>query len=234
MKPDYLIQSATTWIPRLGIMAAFVLFSGLYFALWQSPPDYLQGETVRIMYIHVPASWGAMSCYGVMALIAGYGLIKRIPFAFIWLQAIAPVGFCLCLISLITGAIWGKPTWGTWWVWDARITSMFLLGLLYLGYLGLVALHKTTESGQSSAALLVIIGAINLPIIKWSVDWWHTLHQPASILRWGKPSIHPEMLIPLFVMALGIMLLAMCFIFYRLRTLLLYKRWLHYVLKGRF
>lgn len=232
LKPEKLLSSISKGLPVVALFAGAFLSVGLAFALWFSPPDYLQGETVRIMYVHVPASWGALAGYGVMALLSGYGLIKRKPMTFILLHAIAPVGFCFCLISLLTGSIWGKPTWGTWWVWDARLTSMFLLSLLYLGYFLIFHMHRQEGGKQTMAALLILIGSLNLPIIKWSVTWWHTLHQPASVLRWGKPAIHPDMMLPLMLMAFAFLTLGIWLALFRLRTLLLEKRWLHQVLKG--
>ncbi len=231
-KPDQLIHFIGRWIAPWTVFSVILLTLGLYLALGRSPADYLQGENVRIMYIHVPASWGALAGYAAMTLLAGYGLIKRIPMAFILLQAIAPVGFCFCLISLATGSIWGKPTWGTWWVWDARLTSMFLLALLYLGYFIVCQVNRQEGRGQTTAAMLILIGALNLPIIKWSVTWWHTLHQPASIMRWGKPSIHSDMLIPLMVMTGAFVVMGISLFLYRLRTLLLHKRWLHHLLRS--
>jgi heme exporter protein C len=173
---------------------------GLWGALIQSPIDYQQGSFVRIMYIHVPASWMALSIYGMMAISNGVGLIWKHPLAFLGAKCLAPVGLCFTIVSLITGSIWGKPMWGTWWVWDARLTSMVILLFLYIGYMALEDAFDNPERGQKSSAILSVIGVVNLPIIKWSVDWWNTLHQPASLLRSGGPSIHPDMLIPLLSM----------------------------------
>ncbi len=182
---------------------------GLWLALIWSPVDYVQGETVRIMYVHVPASWGAMLTYFAMAIASGYAFIKQNPIAHWLTRAMAPVGLLLSLISLITGAIWGKPTWGDWWVWDARLTSMLILCLLYASYIITAYCVKPEQQALRIAAILAIIGSINLPIIKWSVTWWHTLHQPASIIRFDKPAIHWMMMVPLFVMAFG--LACLCF-----------------------
>jgi heme exporter protein C len=230
-KPDYLINIIGKWTKLWFSLSLTLLGVGLYFALWASPPDYLQGENVRIMYVHVPASWGALAAYAAMALMALYGLIKRTPLVFILIQALAPVGLCFCLISLITGSIWGKPTWGTWWVWDARLTSMFILALLYFGYFMISHFNRIEGRGQTTEALLLIIGSLNLPIIKWSVSWWHTLHQPASIMRLAKPAIHNDMLFPLLWMTGAFLVLGLGLSFFRLRTLLLEKRWLHQLLR---
>jgi heme exporter protein C len=179
---------------------AFALSFGLWFAFFGSPPDYQMGEAVRIMYIHVPASWFAMGIYAVMALHAIIGLITKHPLADIIVKAAAPIGALFTFISLITGALWGKPMWGTWWVWDARLTSVLILFLLYLGYLALVDSFENHRQGLKAGSILVIVGAFNLPIIKWSVNWWNTLHQPASVTKLSAPSIPPDMLIPLLLM----------------------------------
>ncbi|AIL12363.1 heme transporter HemC [Candidatus Paracaedimonas acanthamoebae] len=178
-----------------------ILSLGLWFAFLGSPPDYQMGEAVRIMYIHVPASWFAMGVYALMALHAIIGLITKHPLADIVVKAAAPIGALFTFISLTTGALWGKPMWGTWWVWDARLTSVLILFLLYLGYLALVDSFENYAQGLKSGSVLVIVGAFNLPIIKWSVNWWNTLHQPASLTKLSAPSIHPEMLVPLLLMA---------------------------------
>ena len=174
---------------------------GLWFALIVSPPDYQQGEMVRIMYVHVPASWMAMGVYGFMAACSCLGFITKHPLADLTVKSAAPIGACFTLISLVTGALWGKPIWGAWWVWDARLTSVLVLLFLYLGYIILVDVHDDPERGLKFGGLLVIAGAVNLPIIKWSVTWWATLHQPASILRAGGSAIHESMMWPLFLMA---------------------------------
>lgn len=174
---------------------------GLWFAFFGSPPDYQMGDAVRMMYIHVPASWFAMGVYAFMALNAMIGWITKHPLADIIVKAAAPIGALFTFISLTTGALWGKPMWGTWWVWDARLTSVLILFLLYLGYLALVDSFENQAQGLKAGSILVIVGAFNLPIIKWSVNWWNTLHQPASLTKLSSPSIHPEMLVPLFLMA---------------------------------
>jgi len=182
--------------------AALILFGlGLYQALLVSPPDYQQKETVRIMYIHVPAAWMAMMVYGLLAAASAAALIWKHPLGHVVAKAAAPIGACFTLLALVTGSIWGKPTWGTWWVWDARLTSVLLLFLLYLGHIALTHAFDDVTRGARAAAVLALVGVVNLPIIKFSVDWWNTLHQPASILRVQGPSIHPDMMAPLFLMA---------------------------------
>lgn len=189
--------------PFLNVGTIALLGVGVWLSFWGSPQDYQQGNYVRIMYVHVPASWLALSFYGLVALSNAAGLIWRYPMAFLAAKSLAPVGMCFTLVSLITGSIWGKPMWGTWWVWDARLTSMAVLGFLYLGYWILTTAFENEERGLHSGAILTLVGSINLPIIKWSVDWWNTLHQPASIFKKSGPAIAPEMLWPLGTMALG-------------------------------
>lgn len=182
---------------------------GLYLAFFASPPDYLQGETVRIMYIHVPAAWMALLGYLLMAVAALFYLVWRHPLADIAARAMALPGAGFALITLISGAFWGRPMWGAWWVWDARLTSMLILFLLYVGYMLLVDGFDRPERGSKPAALLLLVGVINLPIIKFSVDWWNTLHQGASVLRFVDggfaPSIDRSMLLPLLVMAVAVL-----------------------------
>jgi heme exporter protein C len=179
------------------------LLAGLYLALIGSPEDYQQGASVRIMYIHVPAAWMAMFVYAVMAVASASLLIWRHPLAGLIAKSSAPIGATFTFLALLTGALWGKPMWGTWWVWDARLTSVLVLFFLYLGYIALVNAFDNPDRGQRAGAVLALVGVVNLPIIKFSVDWWNTLHQPASVIRMGGPALHPSMLWPLLVMALA-------------------------------
>ena len=179
---------------------AVLLAAGLYLSLFASPADYQQGETVRIMYVHVPAAWMALFVYTNMAAAAAVGLVWKHPLADLFVKAAAPVGAGFTAICLITGSLWGEPMWGTWWVWDARLTSVLVLFFLYLGYMALVNAFDDPTRGTRAGAILVLVGFVNVPIIKFSVDWWNTLHQPASILRMGGPSIDPSMFWPLLVM----------------------------------
>lgn len=201
--PKSLLQWGEALLPWT--VACAVLFGcvGLFLGFVASPADYQQGESVRIMYVHVPASWGALGVYTAMAILSGWGFVARAPLLHIMTKSIAPIGIAFTLISLGTGAIWGKPTWGTWWVWDARLTSMFLLLILYFGYWALVTMFEEEEKGLSAGAVIALVGWVNVPIIKWSVDWWYTLHQPASVLRLAKPAIHWTMLAPLLCMAMA-------------------------------
>jgi heme exporter protein C len=205
--PTRFLSLVSAVVPWLAALTVVLLGVGLYLALFVAPPDYQQGETVRIMFVHVPAAWLAMFSYVLIAVAALGTLIWRHPLADVAAKAAAPIGATFCFIALVTGSLWGKPMWGTYWVWDARLTSMLVLLLLYLG---LIALWQTIEEpGRAgrAAAILALVGAVNIPIIKFSVDWWNTLHQPASIVRLGGPSIDPSMLWPLLVMAVGFTLM---------------------------
>jgi heme exporter protein C len=187
-------------VPWLSVLVIVLLGTGLYLSFFVAPPDYQQGETVRIMFIHVPAAWVALGCYVLIAIAALGTLIWRHPLADVAAKAAAPIGATFTFVVLVTGSLWGKPMWGTYWVWDARLTSMLILFLLYLGLIALwQAIEEPGRAGRA-AAILALVGAVNIPIIKFSVDWWNTLHQPASIFRVGGPTIDPSMLTPLFVM----------------------------------
>jgi heme exporter protein C len=204
--PTRFVALADRLIPWLAGLAALVLAIGLYMS-FTAPEDYQQGITVRIMYIHVPFAWLSMMCYTIMAVSALGTLVWRHPLADVALKAAAPIGATFTALALITGSIWGKPMWGTWWVWDGRLTSVFVLFILYLGIIALTrALDDPTRSARA-AAVIALVGFINIPIIKFSVDWWATLHQPASVFRLDGPTIHPSLLWPLMVMALGFTIL---------------------------
>jgi heme exporter protein C len=201
----FLALVAIVW-PYLAGLTLCLFAVGLYLA-FTTVGDYQQGETVRIMYVHVPAAWLAMMCYTVMALSALGTLVWRHPLADVSAKAAAPIGACFTLVALITGSLWGKPMWGTWWVWDARLTSVFVLFLMYLG---LIALNRAMDDPTRAAkvsAVLILVGFVNIPIIKFSVEWWNTLHQPASVIRMDGPTISAEFLRPLLVMAIAFTLL---------------------------
>ena len=187
-------------LPWLGGLSALLLAIGLYMS-FTAPADYQQGITVRIMYVHVPAAWLSMMGYMVMAVSALGTLIWRHPLADVSIKAAAPIGAAFTFLALATGSLWGKPMWGTWWVWDARLTSVFVLFLMYLGIIALQRAMDDPVKAARPVAILVLIGTINIPIIKFSVDWWNTLHQPASVFRLDGPTIHPSMLWPLLIMA---------------------------------
>jgi heme exporter protein C len=206
------------------LVSAVALTFGLYLAFFASPADYQQGDTVRIMYIHVPAAWMAMMCYLLMALSAVFYLVWRHPLADIGARAMALPGAGFALITLLTGSFWGRPMWGTWWVWDARLTSMLILFFLYLGYMALADGFERAERGSKPASLLLLVGVINLPIIKFSVDWWNTLHQGSSVLRLDGPSIDPAMLKPLLIMALAMLGWFIAITILRMNTLIIRRR----------
>jgi len=204
--------------------AVLLIGLGLGLGLFYSPPDYQQGETVRIMYVHVPSAWMAMFVYTVMAVASAAGLIWRHPLAHVIAVSAAPIGACFTVVCLATGMLWGKPMWGTWWVWDARLTSVLILLLLYLGFLALANAFDSTARGDRAAAILALVGAVNVPVIKFSVDWWNTLHQPASVTKVAMPSIHISMLIPLLAMAVGFTFLFGTLLIIRVRSELLTRR----------
>ena len=182
--------------------ATLILFAvGLYLALFASPADYQQGETVRIMFVHVPAAWLALMIYTIMAVSSIVAIIWRHPLADISAKAAAPIGAAFTFLALVTGSLWGKPMWGTWWVWDARLTSMFVLLLLYLGYIAIWQAIDDSRRAARIASIVAIVGFINVPIIKFSVEWWNSLHQPASVFRADGPAIHSSILWPLLIMA---------------------------------
>lgn len=198
--PARFTRIADAILPWAGALMAFAFAAGIYFALFASPADYQQGETVRIMYVHVPSAWMAMQTYVFIAVMSAVALIWRHPLAEISAKAAAPVGAAFTGLALVTGMLWGQPMWGTFWVWDARLTSVLILFFLYLGYMALWRALPDSDRAGKAAAILALVGAVNIPVIKFSVDWWNTLHQPASVLRAGGPSIAGEMLVPLFTM----------------------------------
>ena len=204
--PTRFLGLANRVVPWLAAAAILVLSAGLWLG-FAAPEDYQQGITVRIMYVHVPFAWLAMLCYTVMAASALGTLVWRHPLADVALKAAAPIGAVFTALALATGSIWGKPMWGTWWVWDARLTSVFVLFLMYLGIIALTRAMDDPSRSARAAAILTLVGFVNIPIIKFSVDWWNTLHQPASVFRLDGPTIHPSLLWPLLVSAVGFTLL---------------------------
>ena len=195
------IFSVTSKAPKYVLFLFIVVLSvGLTEALILSPEDYKQGHSVRIMYVHVPAAWISLGVFSTIAFLSIAGYIFRIRNFFLISKSLAPSGLVFNIIALVTGAIWGKPTWGTWWVWDARITSMLILALFYFMYLVAWRIYENNEKVFKATTIITILGIINVPIIKYSVDWWNTLHQPASINILSKSTIHSSMLIPLLIM----------------------------------
>ncbi|MDE2266809.1 MAG: heme ABC transporter permease [Alphaproteobacteria bacterium] len=221
--PKRFMEVSGPFLPWLAAATAACLISGLVLG-FSTPPDYQQGDTVRIMFLHVPAAWTAMMAYGLMAVASIIALINRHPLADVAAKTAAPLGAVFTTLGLITGSLWGKPMWGAWWVWDGRLTSFLLLLLLYLGYIALgSAIEDETQSARA-CAILAIVGAVNLPIIEFSVDWWTTLHQGESILRKGGPLISPVFLWPLLLMGVGYTLLFSTLWIVRIRTEILNRR----------
>ncbi len=182
------------------------LLIGLSFALIISPVDYLQGDTVRIMYVHVPSAWLGLSIFSIIAISTVLNFVFKIKHLFLLIKSLAPIGLLFTCLAIITGSLWGQPTWGTWWVWDARLTSMLVLMLFYIFFILSFKFFKNKESLPKILSSISILGIINIPIIKYSVEWWSTLHQPASIKFLGNSSVHSSMLIPLFLMLLVLLL----------------------------
>jgi heme exporter protein C len=218
--PARFMRLSAVLLPWLSVSAAIALGIGLVWALAVAPPDYQQGESVRIMYLHVPAAWMALFVYLLMAAWSAVALVWRHPLAEVAAQAAAPLGAAFTFVCLATGSLWGRPMWGTWWVWDARLTSVLVLFFLYLGYIALGSAFDDSRRGARAGSILAVVGVVNLPIIKFSVDWWNTLHQPASVIRFGGPTIALSMLLPLLVMAVGFMLLFAALLLVRMRTVL--------------
>ena len=188
-------------------IAITLLLVGLFFCFFGSPPDYLQGETVRIMYIHVPCAWFSLMIYSIIALCSIFSIVFKHTLADLISRSCAPIGACFTLATLLSGSIWGKPTWGTWWVWDARLTSELVLLVIYLGLIIINNAYEDKSKADRYSSILAIIGLVNLPIVKFSVDWWTTLHQESSVLRIGGPSMTDDYLITLFVSFFGIFML---------------------------
>jgi len=224
MNPTRFMALTDRVLPWLGSAAALLLGLGLFAAFFLVPPDYQQGETVRIMYIHVPAAWLGMFAYIVMTSASLGVLVWRHPLADAAQKTAAPLGAVFTFVCLITGSLWGKPMWGTYWVWDARLTSYLVLFLLYLGIIAIRQTMDDTPRGARVAAIMTLVGLIDIPIIKFSVDWWNTLHQPASVFRAGGSTISGSMLWPLLVMAVGASALFLTLHFMALRNEILRRR----------
>ncbi len=201
--PPHLYRIAGTLIPWFWWTALVSVIAGLYGGLWLAPPDYQMGDGFRIIYVHVPSAWMSMAAYAFLGVSAAVGLVWRIKLAELAARNAAPLGAVFTALTLVTGSLWGKPMWGTWWEWDARMTSELVLLFLYLGYIALHDAFPERRTGARASAVLALVGLVNLPIIHYSVEWWHSLHQPATITKLGAPSIDTEMLIPLLLMAVG-------------------------------
>jgi len=223
-------------IPWFGWSCLLLLVAGLYYGLVKAPPDYQQGESYRIIFVHVPAAWMSMFIYMVMAISGAIGLIWRIKLSDIVASASAPIGAAFTFLALATGSLWGKPMWGAWWVWDARLTSELILLFLYLGFIALQASIEDPRNAARAGAVLALVGVVNIPIIHYSVEWWSTLHQGATVTKLDKPSIHIDMLIPLLLMAVAFKLYYVTSVLMRARAELLLReqnsRWVKEVVEN--
>lgn len=211
-------------IPIISVILPITFSVGLYFSLYNSPPDYQQGEMVRVMYIHVPSAWMSLGIYSFMAICSFSSLVWKTRLSYILSAAAAPIGATFALITLVTGSLWGKPIWGAWWVWDARLTSMLILFLFYLSYIAVVNSGTDMLRAEKPANVIAIIGFINIPIVKFSVDIWYSLHQPASVFKASGPSIHDSMLIPLMLMFFNFICLFLLVLLMRTRIILNNRR----------
>lgn len=222
--PARFLRLTAAIFPWVAALTVILLAAGLYVGLFASPEDYQQGSTVRIMFVHVPAAWMSMSVYTMMAISAAVGLIWKHPVADLSAKAAAPIGACFTFLALVTGSLWGQPMWGTFWVWDARLTSVLILFFLYLGYMAIWESYDDPSKAAKAAAILVLVGAINVPIIKFSVDWWNTLHQPASVATMDGPKIHSSILTPLLIMGSAYMSLFVTVFIIRVKAEILNRR----------
>lgn len=222
--PTRFMTLSGTLLPWLLGLTVISFAIGLYGGLLVAPPDYQQGETVRVMFVHVPAAWMAMACYSFMAVASVVGLVWKHPLADVGAKCAAPIGACFTFLALVTGSLWGKPMWGAWWVWDARLTSMLVLFFLYLGYMAIWQTIEEPIKAGRVAAILAMVGFLNIPIIKFSVEWWNSLHQPASILRVDGPTIHSSILWPLLVMIVGYTLLFSVLLMVSMRSEIIKRR----------
>ena len=216
--PSKILLLNNKLINSLLVPMILIVFLGLMYALFISPPDYVQGDSVRIMYVHVPSSFISLGCFGFIGIASILNLIFKIKFVPLMAKSLAPVGCIFSLISIVTGSLWGKPTWGIWWAWDARLTSMAILLIFYLAYIFTWKYVKNFERANKISSIIGIIGLFNLPVIKYSVDWWNTLHQPSSITLTSAPTIHYTMLVPLIIMFLGMVIYSLIIFLMRYKT----------------
>jgi heme exporter protein C len=222
--PGRFLRLTDALMPWLWAAAILVTGIGAAWALFLSPADWQQGETVRIMHVHVPMAWLAMGGYTGLGILSVMSLIWRHPLADLTARELSPVGAAVTALCLATGSLWGKPMWGTWWVWDARLTSVLVLFFLWLGHAALVRAFDDMERGARAGAILALVGLVNVPIVKFSVDWWNTLHQPASVTRIDAPGLHMDLLYPLLVNALGFSLLFAAVVLARTRSAVMERR----------
>ncbi len=216
--PSKILSLDNKLINGLLFVMILIVLVGLVYALFISPPDYIQGHSVRIMYVHVPSSFIALGCFGFIGIASILNLIFKIKFVSLMAKSLAPIGCIFSLVSIVTGSLWGKPTWGVWWVWDARLTSMAILFLFYLAYIFTWQFVNNYEKANKITSVIGIIGLFNLPVIRYSVDWWNTLHQSSSITLTSVPTIHYTMLVPLIIMFLGMAIYSLIIFLMRYKT----------------
>jgi heme exporter protein C len=219
--PRHFYRISGQLIPWMGLVTVVLLIAGLYLGLFVAPPDYQQGESYRIMFVHVPAAWLSMFVYVFMAVLSGIHLIWNMKLADVMVRSSATLGATFTALALATGSLWGKPMWGAWWVWDARLTSELILLFLYLGYIALVSAIEDHRTAARAGGILILVGVVNIPIIHYSVEWWNTLHQGPTVTKFDKPSIHASMLWPLLLMALAFQLYYFTVVLMRARVELL-------------
>ena len=216
--PNKILSLTNKTINNLIILLIVVVAVGITYSLFISPPDYIQGDSVRIMYVHVPSSFIALGCFGFIGVASICNLIFKIKLMPLLAKSVAPIGCTFSIISIVTGSLWGKPTWGIWWVWDARLTSMIVLLLFYILYILSWRFISNFEKANKVSSVIGIIGSFNLPVIKYSVDWWSTLHQPSSITLTSTPTIHHTMLVPLIIMLFGLAIFSLIIFLMKYKT----------------
>ena len=216
--PNKIFSISNKFINTLIISMIFIIFLGLIYALFISPQDHIQGDSVRIMYVHVPSSFIALGSFALIGIASILNLIFKIKFMPLIAKSLAPIGIIFTLISIVTGSLWGKPTWGVWWAWDARLTSMLILFCFYLAYIFTWKFVKNFEQANKISSIIGIVGLINLPVIKYSVDWWNTLHQSSSITLTSAPTIHHTMLVPLLIMLIGMIVYSLIIFLMKYKT----------------
>lgn len=233
--PKYFHEFTSRWHAWLGLVMVLFLAIGIVWGLFFAPEDYQQGDAFRLIYVHVPCAIWSMAVYLEMGVLAIVFLVWRIKLAGLLLLMSAQIGAWLAFLALITGSLWGKPMWGTWWIWDARLTSELILLFLYIGILAIGYAYQNTERADRMAAILTLVGLVDLPIIHYSVYWWSTLHQGATLLLLSKPHIHPSMLYPLLIILIGVGLYCTWLILYRTRSEILWREhqqaWVKAILK---
>lgn|GEM_PF-72738 len=233
--PKYFYHTTGRWLPYLWVLVVLLMAYGLFAGLYLSPKDYQQGDSFRIIFIHVPSAWMSMFIYIIMAQAAFVSMVWRLKMADVVLISSAPIGATFAFLALVTGSLWGKPMWGTWWIWDARLTSELILLFLYLGIIGLYSANDDRRNASRAVAVLTLVGVVNIPIIHYSVEWWSTLHQGSTITKLDTPSIDLAMLIPLLVMALAFKFYYVALVIVRSRTELLLRenntRWVENLLE---